>query len=136
MSALKKKRTIIISNSQLKKVRTNLRRLIHSACKVEQAKIHEEKERLDSGYYDDRGFRRKDLSVNDNDLYQRLSKKLDEQYWTIERPLRASIIECPVCFKSDRDMTYNPVRNVWYCVECYEKLRKGNIERGTPEEFP
>jgi ribosomal protein L37AE/L43A len=125
MMALKKKRTIAIKDPQLRKIRANLRRLIHSACKVEQTKIHEKKSALrkEPNYYDDKGIRKQ-------------AKELSDQYWAIEDPLRASIIECPVCFKSDKDMTYNPVRKIWYCTECYEKLRKGNIKRGTPEEFP
>lgn len=72
----------------------------------------------------------------DNEKYRGLSQDLDDQYWAIERPLRASILLCPVCFKSDKDMTYNPVRKTWYCTECYEVLKEGNQERGTPEEFP
>jgi hypothetical protein len=133
--ALKKKRKIIIRDAQLRQIRTNLRRLIPSACKAEQMKIHEEKENLNKQYYDERGYRRKDLSDDDNEKYKQTSKKLADQYWAFEQPLRDSIIECPVCFKSDKDMVYNPVRKVWYCTDCYEKLRRGNIERGTPEEF-
>ena len=134
--ALKKKRTIVIKDPQLRKIRTNLRRLIKSACKAEQAKIHGKKEKLNDYYYNESGYRKQDMSDGDNETCQRLSKVLDDQYWAIESSLRASILECPVCFKSDKDMTYNPVRKVWYCTECYEKLRKGNIKRGTPEEFP
>ena len=72
----------------------------------------------------------------EDDKFRKLAKELNEKYWTIERPLRASILLCPICFKSDKNMTYNPVRKVWFCVGCYEKLRKGNQKRGTPEEFP
>ena len=131
MMALKKKRTIIIKDLQLRKIRTNLRRVIKSACRAEQAKIHDRRDVL----------RKEEASMKnegtyDYEKYRRLNKELTEQYWGIETPLRASILECPVCFKSDKDMTYNPVRNSWYCTDCYEKLRKGNIKRGTPEEFP
>jgi len=122
---LKKKRTIIIKDPQLRQIRTNLRQLIKIACRAEQAKIHENKSSL-----------RKNKDFYGNENIQRQMKELNDEYWAIEQPLRDSILECPVCFKSDKDMTYNPVRKVWYCSECYEKLRKGNIERGTPEEFP
>ena len=123
--ALKKKRAIIIRDTRLRQIRANLRRLIHSACKAEQMRIHGNKSSL---------RRNKDFYSNENIQLQ--MKELNDEYWAIEQPLRDSIIECPVCFKSDKDMTYNPVRKIWYCTDCYEKLRKGNIERGTPEEFP
>ena len=126
MMALKKKRTIALNDPQLRKIRTNLRRLIKSACRAEQAKIHDELEIIKTPEY---------YKNHPPNLRIRV-KELNDQYWTIETPLRASILECPVCFKSDKDMTYNPVRKMWYCTECYEKLRKGNIKRGTPEEFP
>lgn len=130
--ALKKKRTIVIKDPQLRKIRTNLRRLLISACKTEQSKIHDNEERL----REEERASKKNEDTYDDEKYRRLNKELDERYWAIETPLRASILECPVCFKSDKDMTYNPVRKMWYCTECYEKLRKGNIKRGTPEEFP
>jgi ribosomal protein L37AE/L43A len=129
--SLKKKRTIMIKDPQLRKIRTNLRRLILSACKAEQARIHDEEGIL----MKEERVEKRNGTYND-EKYRRLNKELDDQYWAIEDPLRASIIECPVCFKSDKDMTYNPNRKVWYCTDCYEKLRKGNIKRGTPEEFP
>jgi hypothetical protein len=125
MMALKKKRTIMLKNPQLRRIRVNLRRLIISASKAEQAKIHDKKEKL-----------REIIDFYENENLQKESKELNDKYWAIETPLRASIMECPVCFKSDKDMTYNPVRKTWYCTDCYEVLQKGNIERGTPEEFP
>ncbi len=123
--AFKNKKTILIKDPQLRKIRNNFRRLIKIACRVEQDRIHDKDSELreNVNYYDDLDIRRQ-------------AKELNEQIWTIEQPLRDSILECPVCFKSDKDMTYNPVRKVWYCTDCYEKLRKGNIERGTPEESP
>lgn len=74
--------------------------------------------------------------LGDSDSNDQNIKELYNKESLIEDSLRASILECPVCFKSDKDMTYNPVRKVWYCTDCYAKLRKGNIERGTSEEFP
>jgi hypothetical protein len=132
MMTLKKKRTIVIKDPQLRKIRTNLRRVIKSVCRAGQAKIHDRRDILKN----EERISMKNESTYDFEKYRGLNKELTEQYWTIEDPLRASILECPVCFKSDKDMTYNPVRKSWYCTECYEKLRKGNIKRGTPEEFP
>jgi len=55
--ALKKKRTIIIRDAQLRQIWANLRRLILSACKAEQMKIHGNKSSL---------RRNKDFYSNEN----------------------------------------------------------------------
>ncbi|MHA1192793.1 MAG: hypothetical protein ACTSP9_10920 [Promethearchaeota archaeon] len=50
--------------------------------------------------------------------------------------MRESILLCPACFQSDKDMIYNPVREEWYCVECYGILKAGFTEEGRAEQFP
>ncbi len=122
---MRKKKTVALNVPCLKLVRNNFRNAIKCACRIEQSKIHNEQEELmkEDRFYDD-------------EIYRHLSRDLDDQYWAIERPLRASILLCPICFNSEKNMTYNPVRKVWFCVGCYKKLQKGNQERGTPEEFP
>ena len=122
---MNKKRTIIIKDPRLRKIRDNFRDLIISACSAEKSKIHDEKERL---------MKNKDFF--ENEKYRKLSKELNDQYWAVERPLRASILYCHVCGKTNKGMTYNPVRKTWYCTECYEVLKKGFIEEGRLEEFP
>jgi len=124
---MKVKRTVIIKNQHLRRLRNNLRSLVIEACGDEQSKIHEEIEKLKliPDYY----------KTHPPELLKQV-KELNDKYWAIERPLRVSILLCPVCFQTDKDMTYNPVRNTWYCTECYGVLKKGNEERGTPEEFP
>lgn len=122
---LKKKRTIIIRNPCLRRVRNNLRSLLIQTCGDEQSKIHEEEEKLMliPDYYD-------------NEDIQKQAKKLNDQYWAIKRPLRESILLCPACFQSDKDMTYNPVRKEWYCTGCYAELKIGFTEEGRPKQFP
>lgn len=122
---LKKKRAIIIRNSHLRRIRNNLRNVIISACSSEQSKIHDERDRLRE--YDD---------YYDNEDVLKHAKELNDQSWAIERPLRASILLCPTCFQSHKDMIYNPVRKEWYCTECYPELKEGFTEEGLPEQFP
>ncbi|MFX1296922.1 MAG: hypothetical protein ACFFD2_18950 [Promethearchaeota archaeon] len=119
--ALKKKKTIVIKDPQLRKIRNNIRDLVLKASRTVQHRILDEIERL---------------KTTDSPNNNQVIKELYHRESLIEDSLRHSILLCPVCFKSDKGMVYNPVRKVWYCVECYEKLRKGNIKRGTPEEFP
>ncbi len=94
-------------------------------CSDYKRKIYDKKEELREfdDYYDNEGIQKK-------------AKELNDQWWDIERPLRASILLCPACFQSDKDMTYNPVRKEWYCTECYAKLKIGFTEDGEPEQFP
>ncbi|MFX1328807.1 MAG: hypothetical protein ACFE91_11825 [Promethearchaeota archaeon] len=101
-----KKRSIKINNPYLRRIRNNLRNLIITACSVEKSNI------LDK------------------------AEESEDEYWAIERPLRASILLCPACFKSDKDMTYNPLRKEWYCTECYESIKKELSEEGRGDEFP
>ena len=115
------------NNNNNRRLRNNLRSLLIQACGTEQSKIQDEEEKLKliPDYYE----------THPPELLKRV-KELNDMYWAIETPLRESILLCPVCFQTNKDMTYNPVRKVWYCTECYGVLKKGNEERGTPEEFP
>ena len=124
---LKKKRTIIIRNQHLRRLRNNLRSLVIEACAAEQSKIHEEIEKLKliPDYFE----------THPPELLKRV-KELNDKYWAIKTPLRESILLCPACFQSDKDMTYNPVRKEWYCTECYAELKVGFTEEGRSEQFP
>lgn len=124
---MKVKRTVIIRNQHLRRLRNNLRALVIDACAAEQSKIHEEEEKLKliPDYYE----------THPPKLLKRV-KELNNMYWAIERPLRESILLCPACFQSDKDMTYNPVREEWYCTECYAKLKIGFTGEGRSEQFP
>lgn len=124
---MKVKRTIIIRNQHLRRLRNNLRSLLTEACGAEQGRLQGEKEKLMAvpDYFD-----------NPPPELLKQVKELNDQFWAIETPLRESILLCPACFQSDRDMTYNPVRKEWYCTGCYAELKKGFTEEGQPEQFP
>ncbi|MFX1489566.1 MAG: hypothetical protein ACFFBI_10490 [Promethearchaeota archaeon] len=122
---MKSKRTITIKDPHLKKIRNNLRSLILKASSIEKLRIHDEEEEL-----------RKNDDFYDNDKFRKMSKELNDKYWSIERPLRASILLCPACFQLDKDMTYNPVLKTWYYTDCYAKLKKGYAEDGQAGQFP
>ena len=124
---MKKKRSVIIRNPRLRRVRNNLRSLILKAVSEEQARLQAEREKIKTipDYYKN----------HPPELLEKV-KKLNDQYWAIETPLRESILLCPACFQSDKDMIYNPVRKEWYCVECYGILKAGFTEEGRSEQFP
>ena len=126
MMSLKKKRTIIIKDPHLRKIRNNLRVLILKASRSIQHQILANMNTLKNDI--DEFFNRPELMQKNKDLEKKRQK--------IEQQLSDSIILCPSCLKSNKDMTFNPVRKTWYCTECYEFLKQRNEERGTPEEFP
>ncbi|MFX1490267.1 MAG: hypothetical protein ACFFBI_14040 [Promethearchaeota archaeon] len=123
---MKKKRTIIIRDPLLQRIRNNLRSLIIEVSKSIQHKLSDEIESLtaDVNEY----FNNPELMIQNKNLVKK--KQL------LNRQVDASIVFCPVCFKADKNMTYNPVRKFWYCTECYEKLKKGYAEEGELKEFP
>ncbi|MFX1467339.1 MAG: hypothetical protein ACFFB8_01650 [Promethearchaeota archaeon] len=124
---MKKKRTIAIKKACLRRIRNNLRIIILKANTQVQLRILEEIERIKQipEYYEN----------HPPELLNQVQELYDKEK-QIERIKRASILLCPACFKSDKDMTYNPVRKEWYCTECYAKLKKGFTEDGEPEQFP
>lgn len=103
---MKKKRQIQIKNPALRKIRNNLRNLIIAACSKQLSEITLKSEQLIG-----RGEHQLEWELNDS-------------WWRIERSLRASICKCPSCFRSDRDMIYNPKSKEWYCLKCYRENQK------------
>ena len=51
-------------------------------------------------------------------------KKLVRENEKLRHILECSICMCPACGRSDRDMIFNPVTKVWFCVDCYELNRE------------
>lgn len=123
---MNKKLTIIIKNSRLQKIRSNLRSLILEASKSIQHKLMDEIEVLpaDVGEY------------FNNPILIEQHKELRKKKQLIEQQVDVSIVFCPICFKSNKDMTYSPIVKKWYCIECYEKLKKGYSDDGEPNRFP
>ncbi len=123
---MKKKRTIILRTPEMRKIRNNIRSLILNANRAVQLRIYDEIEKIKTPDY---------FKSHPPELMGDL-KKLYEREQQIERAVRASILLCPACFQSDKDMTYNPVLKTWYCIDCYAKLKKGYAEDGQADQFP
>lgn len=125
---MNKKRTIIIKDPRLQKIRNNLRSLILEASRSVQHKLMSKKEE----------FSKRIIKETDGDhgMLHDQSRMIEKQIQMIDHHLDASIIFCPICFKSNKDMTYNPIVKKWYCTECYEKLKKGYSDDGEPNRFP
>lgn len=113
---MKKKRTIRIRNPQLRKVRNQLRLLLIKAESVESMRLLEEMDALDR-HKDGTIKSIDDLSPEELKRFRTLQKSESEN----RRIVRASICQCATCRQADKDMTFNPAYNMWFCVDCYAK---------------
>ncbi|MCK4379614.1 MAG: hypothetical protein KAW51_00640 [Candidatus Lokiarchaeota archaeon] len=128
MMILKNKRTISIRSPSLRKIRDNFRSLILEVNKTLQHKLADKRSSISRKVFEN--------SEGDNKISHDQIRVLNRKLQQNRQRLYESIVVCPVCFATNKDMTYNPVRKKWYCTECYEVLKDENQERGTPEEFP
>jgi len=109
---MKEGRTIIIKDPKLQRIRNNLRLIILKECSKRKSDISDQKHNL-----------RFDKNGNYIRATEKTTKKiqgLTDKWWEIERPLRASIVKCPICNKHNKDMTYHKKSKTWFCVEHYK----------------
>lgn len=112
---MKKKRTIAIRDPKLQKIRNNLRKLLLKWKSIEWNQLCDIYEKIQFDVNDNV----RDLSEKEQQQVRDLRMKMKE----INLIASHSICKCSLCSASDRDMTYNPVRERWYCVNCYQKLQ-------------
>lgn len=105
---MNKKKIISIKNPRLRRIRNSLREIIALEAFKREREIMKEKDAL---LYDEEGKLKSELPVTE-------LSKLSDEYWNIERALRASIIKCGVCHILDRDMVFVPKFKEWFCIEC------------------
>ena len=102
---MKKKESIVIRDPLLRLIRDNLRTIIKLAVKKEMSRLLAEGE------------------------------EFLERYFDLKRMLKASILQCPACFKGDKDMTFEPSTREWYCSECYVMMKEAFEQETDPDYF-
>jgi len=60
----------------------------------------------------------RDMNKSEKSRAAELTKRMNE----IDLLREGSIVQCPVCRKIDKDMTFNPVLKEWYCVQCSQEM--------------
>jgi len=110
---MKNGRIISIKDPKLQKIRNNLRLVILKECSKRQMEISDQEHNL---MHDKDG----NYIKSDDDTHM-IIQGLTDKWWDIERPLRASIIQCPGCKKHNKDMAYHRKSRTWYCVQCYKR---------------
>ncbi|TXT59499.1 MAG: hypothetical protein BAJALOKI2v1_200012 [Promethearchaeota archaeon] len=115
---MRQKKTIRIKNPKLIKIRNNLRTLWIEFSKDLRRKLDEKEERiLDSS--------------EEGDLMEISHKKQE-----ISLILEKSICKCYNCFRTNTDMTYNPLEKAWFCVDCYKDINYYLKQGGDSLLFP
>jgi len=109
-SILKCEKIINIRNSQLRRVRNNLRAIIIHAVGAEVTALDSLKWSYDERNYD---------SLSEPEKLE--SYKLYRDKWDLQFALSKSICRCYTCGMHDRDMVYNTYLKAWNCVDCTEK---------------
>ena len=113
---MKKKRTILIKDPKLQRIRNNLRQVLIKAFQHLDFKLTSE---IDAISRDSEGRLKKNIEDSESVELQRL-KDIQCQ---LNEFTDKSICYCEGCKQINKDMTYNPTLKRWYCVECSEEFR-------------
>lgn len=101
---MKANRAIIIQNLFFQRIRNNLRHVIIWAVHFKWSELFQEMKRIDT-------------SINDG--YKKY-RKLQITQEELKKSEMDSIVRCPNCRKSNKDMKYNLTEKIWYCIECFD----------------
>lgn len=105
---MKKKKTIIIKDPRLRKIRDNLRVVLNLAVHKKLSELFDLMKQIDRST--DEG-RDQYFAL----MHQRDSLKIAEE---------DSTIQCGACnFGIHRDVRFNPFDKAWYCIDCYDLIR-------------
>ena len=87
-------RTISIKDPKLQRVRNNLRLIILKECAKRKSEISDLKHSLTHG--------KNGKYIKISEETRKALQKLTDKWGDIERPLRASIVKCPICSRCRR----------------------------------
>jgi len=116
---MKKKRTIVIKTPKLVLIRNNFRKLWIKWSQDIRLNIRKKIQDVDL-HPDGKPKALDEMTPQEQELYEQLEVKLSQ----IRYKLEASICLCTICGRSNRNMTFNPVDQEWYCTQCYEQNKE------------
>jgi hypothetical protein len=123
---VKKKKSIVINNPQLNKIRNNLRILLIRWANNEWDKL-KEKERKISYNINGRVRHPNSYSVEEKSELHRFRSEIIKNTEMVDK----SICKCFRCVATDKNMTYNPVEKAWFCFQCYEEMKRWTMKKKT-----
>lgn len=109
---MKNGRTIRIKDPKLQKIRNNLRLIILEECAKRKSEFTNHKYDLMHDKYGN--------YTSPSEETGKIIRDLNDRWWEIERPLRASIVKCAVCGNHKKDMIYHQKSRSWSCADCYK----------------
>ena len=113
---MKKKRSIVIKDPKLRRIRNNLREILIGTVQSREIRLRSE---INAISRDSERHLRRDLTPSESVELQKLKDMKSE----INELTDKSICYCNGCKQINKDMAYNPTLEEWYCVECYEEFR-------------
>ena len=123
---MKKKRTIIVNNPQLRRIRDELRILLIRWASKEWNHLNDEEVKIT---FDENGKPRHPNTYNEEEKVElrRISALMAVNRDLVEK----SICKCFRCVATDKNMTYNPVEKAWFCFQCYEEMKRWTMKKKT-----
>ena len=123
---MKKKKSIVINNPHLVKIRDNLRILLIRWASSEWDRLKEEERGIS---YDGNGRVRhpNSYSADEKSKLNKIRKKMTETFELVDN----SICKCFRCVATNKNMTYNPVEKAWFCFQCYEEMKRWTMKKKT-----
>lgn len=112
---MKEKKTIVIKDSLLRRIRNNFRRILILETSKRRGRIRDRRIAIEH-----------DLSGDLRDLSTEEKRKVIDLCTLsnhLSQGLTESICVCSKCQAIDKDMTYNSTFKKWYCVDCFNGLR-------------
>ena len=106
---MKKSKKVELKNPHLIRIRNNLRKLIESAYYARMHQIHEIRMKL---------LKEEPITSEEKEFYD----KFAEEEKNLRRSHNDSILFCPLCKSSEKDMVFQPYRRRWLCVEDFDDL--------------
>ncbi|MBY8978898.1 MAG: hypothetical protein KGD72_00775 [Candidatus Lokiarchaeota archaeon] len=123
---MKKKRSILINNPQLRKIRNNLRLLLMRWASREWNLLNDKETNLS---YDEEGRPRHPSTYSEKEKSERI--RLSSQMDKNKEIVKNSICVCYRCPATGKNMTYNPIEKAWFCFQCYEEMKQWTAKKKT-----
>jgi len=144
---MKKMRIIRLKSERMRRVRSEVRKLLLSAWWAREVKIKNTMDEIFEHcdpYYRNHiresiQFSNIEVSLDEILEYGNLSHedrlremaRLYKEQWKLDELLLHSICACRWCGDFEADLVYNPVMKAWYCEDCYLKRQEKH-----PELYP
>jgi len=126
---LKKKKIIVINNTELRLFRNNLRIILvlwaNSEWEQFFSKQVEIRERICTSNRD---------KLKEKSLHE--LKKISAVLKQNRNIFNNSICICPFCKRIDQNMTYNLIDRKWYCIDCYCQMQRTMEDEKMESRFP